>query len=379
MPWKDMSLMNQRKEVVLLALSEGANRRELAHRAGVSPKTLYKWLARYRADGEPGLCDASRRPHCSPQLTDAVLERRIVALRDLHPTWGGRKLARRLADLGETGVPSPSTVTAILRRHGRLAEAEKQASGPWQRFEHPEPNLLWQMDFKGHVAHEQGRCHPLTVLDDHSRFNLCLAACDNEQGATVKERLIEVFRRYGLPRRMSMDNGPPWAGEGSDYTVLTVWLMQLGIAVTHSRPYHPQTQGKDERFHRTLKAEVLQSRRFADNAQAQCVFDHWRQIYNCERPHEALGMAVPITRYRPSTVSYPEVLAEPEYLDTDRVYKVGRDGTIELKGRRIKIGKAFIGQRVALRPTATDGVWKVWFIRFEIREVDLREQQSAQS
>lgn len=372
MPWKDVSLMNQRKELVLLALTEGANRRELALRSGISAKTLYKWLARYQDLGEAGLHDINRRPQSNPLRTDAAVEQRILQLRQHHPSWGGRKLARRLLDLGQTDVPSPSTITAILKRHGHICDDPAQQKTAWQRFEHPEPNQLWQMDFKGHVPNEHGRCHPLTVLDDHSRFSLCLAACDNEQSETVKTRLTKILRHYGLPRRMTMDNGSPWGtAQGGDYTSLTVWLMQLGIQVSHSRPYHPQTQGKDERFHRTLKAEVLQSRRFIDNAHAQREFDRWRQIYNCERPHEALAMATPMTRYRPSTVSFPDFLPQPQYLQTDRVYKVDASGAIEVKAKRFKIGKAFIGLRIALRATATDGLYKVWFSRFEIGELDL--------
>lgn len=171
-----------------------------------------------------------------------------------------------------------------------------------------------------------------------------------------------------------MDNGSPWGGDsdGLGYTALTVWLMQLGIGVSHSRPYHPQTQGKDERFHRTLKVELLQHRRFADNTQAQDVFDHYRQQYNAQRPHQALGMQVPLQRYHASEVTYPETLPEVEYLATDKVYKVSKSAHIEVTGRRHKIGKAFIGQRVALRPTEQDGCYQVWFSRFEIGEIDLR-------
>ncbi|SOZ71127.1 putative integrase; CP4-6 prophage (fragment) (plasmid) [Cupriavidus taiwanensis] len=154
--------------------------------------------------------------------------------------------------------------------------------------------------------------------------------------------------------------------------MLTVWLIQLGIKVSHSRPYHPQTQGKDERFHRTLKVELLQHRRFADNDEAQRVFDRYRETYNGKRPHEALGMAVPMQRYRASVIAYPEILPAAEYLSCDKVYKVDRSARIEVGRRRFKIGKAFIGQRIALRPTAQDGCYRVWFSRFEIGEIDLR-------
>lgn len=375
MPWKDVSLMDQRREVMMLASHPEANRRELARRYGISAKTLYKWLLRYDAQGEDGLIDQSRCPVSQPLRTASAVEQQVLALRDAYPYWGARKLARLLQNAGALQVPAPSTIHEILRRHGRLGGDDAAAAQPaFKRFEHAQPNDLWQMDFKGYVRNVRGLCHPLTVLDDHSRFSLCLAACDDQRGDTVQQRLIATFRRYGLPRRMTMDNGPPWGGDadGLGHTALTVWIMQLGIAVSHSRPYHPQTQGKDERFHRTLKAELLQHRCFADNEQAQRAFDRYRQLYNGQRPHEALGMAVPLQRYRASVIAYPKRLPEVEYLSSDRVYKVGKNARIEVQSRRIKIGKAFIGQRIALRPKARDGCFAVWFSRFEIGEIDLR-------
>jgi len=372
MPWKEVSLMDQRQELMNLASQPGANRRELARRWGVSPKTLYKWLHRYERDGLAALADQSRRPASSPLRTSSELEQQVLALRDAHPYWGARKLAHLLPGAGQPPLLASSTVHQILRRHGRMDQDAGAAHKPFVRFEHERPNDLWQMDFKGHVPTERGRCHPLTVLDDHSRFNLCLAACDNERSQTVKEHLIATFRHYGLPRRMTMDNGAPWGGDADGHTQLTVWLMQLGIGVGHSRPYHPQTQGKDERFHRTLKVELLQHQRFVDNAQAQRAFDAYRQIYNNQRPHQALGMAVPLQRYRVSQVAYPEVLPAVEYLLQDKVYKVSKSAQIEVSGRRHKIGKAFIGQRVALRAKEQDGCFGVWFSRFEIGQIDLR-------
>jgi transposase InsO family protein len=271
-------------------------------------------------------------------------------------------------------VPSPSTITAILRRHSRIDSAQSVKHTPWQRFEHAEPNQLWQMDFKGHFAMGEGRCHPLTVLDDHSRFALGLAACGDERGKTVQGQLTSIFRRYGLPERMVMDNGGPWGHDGEHpYTPLTVWLLRLGIAVSHGRPYHPQTQGKDERFHRTLKAEVLQGSIFRDLDQCQQVFDRWRGVYNFERPHEALDLAVPSSRYRVSQRPFPEGLPPLEYGPEDQVRKVQAQGIIWMKGREYKVGKAFRGLPVALRPTDADGVWNVFFLTYNIAQIDLRE------
>lgn len=363
MAWKVESIVSVRREFVELAMVEGANVAELCRRFGVSRKTGYKWLARFRSEGGSALGDRSRRPVQSPERTDAAMEERVLDLRTAHPAWGGRKLKRRLEDLGMTGVPSASTITQILRRHGRLSPEDSAARGAHQRFERDRPNELWQMDFKGHFALGDGsRCHPLTVLDDHSRFAVVLRACGNEQGATVRAQLTSAFRVYGLPREMLMDNGSPWGDDGSSpWTPLTVWLLRLGVRVCHGRPYHPQTQGKDERFHRTLKAEVLQGRVFPDLAASQQRFDAWRAVYNFERPHEALGLTAPGRCYTPSPRSFPERLPELEFSAIDEVRKVQHGGEFSFQGQSWHVSRAFAGEPIGLRPTLIDGVWQVWF------------------
>ncbi|MDR3537720.1 MAG: DDE-type integrase/transposase/recombinase [Acetobacteraceae bacterium] len=179
-----------------------------------------------------------------------------MAVRSQHPAWGGRKIRRVLQDQGLERPPSASTITQMIRRRGVLNGPGAGERRDWVRFEHAAPNDLWQMDFKGWFDLDRGRCHPLTVLDDHSRYALEIGACGDEQGQTVRARLEAVFGRYGLPLRILSDNGPPWGSAGhGEHSRLSVWLTDLGIGVSHGRPYHPQTQGKDERFHRTLKAE----------------------------------------------------------------------------------------------------------------------------
>jgi len=372
MPWSEVSVMELRGEFVMLACREGANLSALCRRFGISRKTGYKWLAR-AIGGRAELCDRSRRPRRSPQRTPAAMEALVLAVRAKHPCWGGRKIARRLTDLGTQEVPAPSTVTAILRRHGVALGRAGPPQGAFCRFERAHPNALWQMDFKGHFALASGHCHPLTVLDDHSRFNLCLAACENERGTTVQGHLISSFRRYGLPDWVLFDNGSPWGnGPETPYTPLGVWLMRLGIGISHSRPYHPQTLGKDERFHRTLKAELLGGPPFADLARCQQAFDRWRLTYNTERPHEALGMAVPASRYRPSPRAFPERLPPIEYGPDHHVRRVQRNGWISFKASALKLPKAFAGYPVGLVPTMTDGKYNVIFASRCIARIDLR-------
>jgi transposase InsO family protein len=188
MPWRETTKVSLRLEFVTLALEDDVNMRALCRQYGISPTTGYKWLDRYLREGITGLENRSRRPHTSPHRTPEEMEQRVLALRDKHPDWGGRKISRRLRNLGVLRTPPPSTITGILRRHGRLDPKESRKHRPWKRFEADQPNELWQMDFKGHFALSGGgRCHPLTVLDDHSRFCVGLRACGDEQRATVKE------------------------------------------------------------------------------------------------------------------------------------------------------------------------------------------------
>ena len=379
MPWKEACTVALREEFVRLASQEQANVRGLCRRFEVSPKTAYKWLRRFREGGAAALGDRSRKPHESPAKATAEIEQRVLDARDKHPAWGGRKLRQWLLNRGVEEVPAASTITQILRRHGRIDEAESAKHQAFTRFEHAAPNDLWQMDFKGHFELEdRSRCHPLTVLDDHSRFNLGLRACGHEQGTLVQQELTLVFRRYGLPRRMLMDNGSPWGGDVEHpYTPLTVWLLRLGIGISHGRPYHPQTQGKDERFHRTFKAEVIARGRFRNLADCQPQFDPWREIYNHERPHEALKMGVPSSRYRVSERVFPEALPPLEYAPDCQIRKVYRGGLLDFCGRTFRVGKTFRGYPLGLRPTTTDGLWEVRFGWQVIGQIDLRQPSNA--
>lgn len=317
MPWKEVSTMSQRREFVMFAQAEAANISVLCERYGISRKTGYKWLRRFCVEGEIGLQDRSRRPIHTHTATSPDAQQAVITLRT------------RLKTLGHDGIPAASTVHAILKCQGLIDPAAATQHHAWQRFEHAAPNHLWQMDFKGHVALQTARCHPLTVLDDHSRFSLCLRACANETGKTVQTQLTRTFEQYGLPDAMTMDNGAPW-GVDADHsnTAFTRWLMRLFIRVTHSRPYHPQTQGKDERFHRTLKAEVLRGPPFRDLDHAQQRFD----AYNFERPHAALGQQVPAKRYQPSVRAFPRTLPPIEYGPGDLVRKVQHHGEFSFAG-----------------------------------------------
>jgi putative transposase len=371
MPWSEVSVMDQRREFVRLAMQEGVNRRELCRRFGISPDVGYKWLGRWAANGE--LADRSRRPHASPARTEGAIEECIVAVRDANPAWGARKIWKCL-DREGMKPPAISTVHEILRRHGRVVAPLGGPPRAYQRFEKPAPNLLWQMDFKGWVRLDNGaQCHPLTVVDDHSRYAICLAACANQQRTTVTAALAPAFRCYGLPEAMFVDNGNPWSDpSGERWTQFGVWLLKLGVDLLHSRPYHPQSRGKNERFHRTLKAEVFNLNRFRDFAEVQRAFDEWRVVYNLDRPHQALDLEVPASRYRPSARAMPDRVPEVEYDEDEIVRTVSTTKHyISFKGRHWKVPKAFCGERVAIRPQSSDGRYGIFFGSRRIATIDL--------
>ena len=375
MPWTEVSIVDERREFVCLARQEGANVSALCGRYGISRQMGYKWLRRAR-DPQEDFTDRSRAPHCQPKRTSPGLERAILKVRDAHPAWGSRKIAHCLVRDG-LQPPALSTIHAILERHDRIRPKDRHRHSHC-RFAKQEPNQLWQMDFKGHVTiGGKVRCHPFCILDDHSRFSICLSACENERTVTVKPLLVRAFQRYGLPSAIYVDNGSPWGcGVPGSWTELGVWLLKLGIAVIHGQPYHPQGRGKIERSHRTLKAEVFSTTAVSDMslAQMQARFDHWRMIYNIERPHEALNMDVPANLYQPSPRDYPAVLPQVEYDAGEILRRVGTSKAyISFRNRLWKVPQPFRGEILAVRPRARQGQYNICFGATTIARIDLNE------
>jgi transposase InsO family protein len=371
MPFRGVSMQDQREAFLAVAGREGANVRAACRAFGISPTTGYKWLGRAAA-GSVG--ERSRRPRHSPRETPAAVAAAVVAKRGEQPTWGGRKIHHALRLSGFRPLPHANTITDILHRHGLISAEASQARRAYRRFEKASPNELWQMDFKGHFALGNGeRCHPLTVVDDHSRYAVALAACADERRSSVEPALVAAFRRHGLPERILMDNGPPW---GKDFehrhTKLTAWLMRLGVEPIHGRPFHPQTQGKNERFNGTLKRDVIERERFADLGAVQQRFDAWLEIYNRQRPHQAIGDEPPASRYRAADRHFPERLPAIDYDADCLVRRVGKGGCISLQNRRLFVSFAFEGHPVGLRPAGADGVFDVLFCRYRVGSIDLR-------
>lgn len=372
MPWKEKTVMSQKLEFVQAAMSTN-NFRLLCSQYGITPPTGYKYLNLYLLYGEEGLKERSRTPKNQPTKTCKDIENLIISLR-MKYNWGGEKIKTYLINKGfdQKIMPSEKTIDRILKRNGLITEEESQKHRSWIRFEHENPNDLWQMDFKGHFSTENARCHPLTILDDHSRFCITIKSCGNQSTDTVRSHLIDVFREYGLPKRMTMDNGPPWGYSGKqEHTTLTAWLIQLGVYVSHSRPGHPQTQGKLERFHRTLKLELLSRYKFMSLNEAQEGFDWWRDVYNTERPHAAIENKRPMDKYKISERPYLEKLPSIEYEKNFTVRKVQYGGFIHLNGKMYRIGDAFRGQPVGIKDSE-DGLLDIYFGHQRINKVDPR-------
>lgn len=384
MPFITQSIMSQRIEFCLLACKPETNLSDLCRRFSISRKTGYKWINRYTKEGLVGLRDHSRRPQNFPNQTISEVEDYVTKLRIADPEWGSKKLQRIIMREKEEGkytyerVPSKKTITKILSRNGLIDPNRSKLFKDFERFVRQYPNELWQMDYKGwfRLLNKQ-QCHPLTITDDHSRFNLCLEACINQQNATVKEKLTNVFRKYGLPSMILADNGKPWGSAGNDtiegfrsFTELELWLIRLNIKLIHGRPYHPQTQGKEERFHRTLKQELIDHEQFRDHEHCQERFNLWREKYNCIRPHESLDFKTPAELYEPSYRYYPEEIKPYEY-DLNDIKRKVNYGEISFKNKEFKIGKAFNGEYIALRRTQFDNIFEIYYCNQLIRTLTL--------
>ena len=371
MPWKEITVMSQKEAFVTEAIQKERSFSALCDAYGISRKTGYKWLARY-LDGE-SLAERSRRPHTCSGKTHPETEELILNERAKHPTWGPRKLKRSLENQNYTGLPCKSTIENILKRNGRIEPEASEAATAFTRFERAKPNELWQMDFKGDFAMVNGqRCFPLTILDDHSRFSLCLHANSGTSYSEFLPVFTRVLEEYGLPDAILCDNGKPWGDSQGGITSFEVWMMRMGILPIHGRLKHPQTQGKDERFHRTLKNDLLKRRAFLDLADAQAAFDPFRREYNEERPHEALNLDVPIKYYRPSKRKLSEYDKPVIYDSGARLRKVNYKGYIRICQKRYFLSDSLIGEYIQLND-CDENVVALQYGQFEIAKIDLEQ------
>jgi transposase InsO family protein len=368
MPWKRMSMDEERMRFVIRAVSGKESMAGLCREFGISRPTGYLWRRRYERGGSfTALREGSRRPHQSPTRTEAGQEERIAALRK-ETGWGAKKLHVLLRE--EQGVVVPvRTIHRVLERRGLVAEDVHAPA--LKRFERSAPNELWQMDSKGKYPAPERECHPLSILDDHSRYAVGLYALSALAIEQAWPCLVETFHHYGVPQAMLMDRGSLWWSEqnGWGLTWLSVQLIRQGIGLLYGRVCHPQTQGKVERFHRTLGAELRHRglpRRWAEwpGLLAQVQLD-----YNQRRPHEALGQRPPRELYQPSPRRYRERPREWEYPAGSAVKRLNTQGMLEEGGRRWFVCGSLSGQRVRVERIGSKLL--VSYRHMYIREIDL--------
>lgn len=292
------------------------------------------------------LAESSRRPRVSPSAVDPGHVQALVEARQKFPFWGAKKLLEVLWP-GPGKPVSLRTANRALARAGLIGPQEQTQVEP-TRFEREHANELWQMDFKG-MKHPRLPYEAFSVIDDATRFNLAFSPVPDQSLASVWGALWDLFGEYGLPDCLLSDNGPAFRVGAKPLTSrLHVRLMKLGVRSAHGRPYHPQTQGKVERFHGTLQRELGRDLRQPTAAEACRVYEAFRARYNWERPHEALSMRVPGSVYRASPRSRPLHLPEHAIPVGATSRKVDDFGNIGFRAKRFKVGRGLAGERVVI-------------------------------
>ena len=369
MPWKQTNGMEERIRYVVRAERASGSLNELSAEFGIHRTTGWRWRQRLQQVGRiEELAERSRRPLRSPRQTGAALQQRIVELRRQYG-WGALKLGVLLQREGL--AVATSTIHRVLLRHGLIGPEETHRPAV-RRFERSAPNELWQMDFKGlrqRMAAAQGAVYPLSIEDDHSRYLLGLFLLAEPSGELTLRCLRRVFEPYGLPEAMLMDHGVPWwsNSNGHGLTQLSVALLKQGIRLYFSGVRHPQTQGKVERLHRTLEQAL--ERDWAHFPGWEPWAERFRQEYNQLRPHQALGLAVPAARYRPSPRPYLDPAPRWEYESGSDVRRIDHKGCLAQGGQRLFVCEALAGEEVAVETLG--GRLLVRYRQTYVREIDL--------
>ena len=367
MSWETQTVMEQREQFVAEVKEGRETVSALCRKFGISRKTGYKWINRDLEGLQ--LCDQSRRPHQQPSKTAENIEQQIIQMRLTHPAWGGKKIRAALEAAGVEGLPSEKTCCNIMKRNGLIDPSESAKHTAYQRFERQHCNELWQTDFKGDfLLGNGGRCYPLTILDDHSRYSIRIEPKESASG--VKSSFIAAFREYGLPNSVLSDNGTQFGGVHNGLTTFERFLMDLDILPIHGRPIHPQTQGKIERFHRSLKQEALRTTP-ANMSEAKARLENWRWLYNEVRPHQALNLKTPGSVYQPSTRAYYE--PKPYIYDVGaKLTKVNNWGYLRFGPIQLFLSETMADTHVEIR-FAEDDNFFVIYRNYAIATIDAVE------
>jgi transposase InsO family protein len=380
MSWKDTCAMKERLGFVLEVERGERTVSELCRVFGISRKTGYKMLGRYRELGAAGLEDLSRAPHTHPNAISKETAADVVRLRRRFPDWGPLKLLDWLErHKPHLALPAPCTAAELLKREGLVkARARKRHSTPYGApFVHATAaNDLWSADFKGQFRMGNGElCYPLTLSDGASRFFLCCQALSRATYAQTRPSCEHAFREYGLPCAMRTDNGEPFASCGlGGLSRLSLWWIKLGIIPERIRPGRPEQNSRHERLHGTLKRGCAVE---ANLKQQQRAFDHFRYLYNTERSHQSLGRnQTPAMHYQPSARPYPSKVPELSYPETYVIKRVRLNGSISWVGRDWYMAALLYGELIGLNPI-DDGIWIVFVGPVAVARLDARAKRIA--
>lgn len=370
MPWKDKTVEKLREEFIEAAKT-AKNFSSLCREFGISRRTGYKWVARSKETS--CVSDRSHAPHSVPGRTPSEIESVILQVRSENPEWGAKTILKVMENNGHTGLPCARNVNNILQRYGCISETESQKRKAFVRFQRENCNELWQADFKGDFALLDGsRCFPFDVIDDCSRF--CLGIDAKSRAGGVIASFETIFKEYGLPKAILTDNGGAFAAYGGGHTRFERWLMDLDVIPLHGRPLHPQTQGKIERFHRTMKNELLKRTAFLDLSDADRRLKEWRVKYNEVRPHEAINMYCPADVYIPSERKYPSSIEDYKYSGLYRILKVNYKGYLRFDGKEFYLSEAMVGAELEMR-IMYGTIAALCYRNYKIAEIDLMTER----
>lgn len=377
MPWKEVKPMDEKTLFIAEYVQGDKMFAELCGLYGISRKTGYKWISRYKRDGFHGLEELSRKPHLCPHRTPYAIRKEIIDLRQKRINPGPKKIQTLLLKkYAEADIPSKTTIYNILRFEGVVKTRKLRRHippGPKPFEPAREPNDLWTADFKGQFLTGDSRwCFPLTVMDDVSRYLLGCRGLDGTGTQAVKEEFDKLFREYGLPLRIRTDNGVPFASlSTAGISQLSKWWIRLGIVPERIERGKPQQNGNHERMHRTLKDAAIKPPA-KTRARQQGAFDQFRIEYNEERPHESLGQETPASKYRTSPRRMPKRLPELEYPGHYRIASVLTHGIVSCFGKMIYVGHLLTGERIGMNEI-DDGVWIVYYGPVRLGRFDLRD------
>ena len=366
--FRELSVTEQRYQVVLAVVEDGVSVTEAAEKAGVSRQTVHAWLGRYAACGLEGLADRSHRPARCPHQMSAAVEVRLVDLRRLHPGWGADRLRYRLAREGWEPLPSRAAVGRALVRLSLVSSPKaRQRRRQYRRWERGRPMELWQLDVLGGIMADDGaELKAVTAIDDCSRYVLGVGVVERATTRPVCAVFAGLLAAYGVPEEILTDNGKVFTGRYGSRPVEVLFdkiCRENGITHLLTAPRSPTTTGKIERFHGTLRREFLNGRTFPDLATAQARIDAWLREYNTDRPHQAIGRCTPAERFaarQPSPGPAPDLgaLADRRGGDDWVARRVASNGVICVAWQQLSAGKHRAGEIVDVH--VTPRLLEVW-------------------